>query len=371
MFLDVRKVKGPDATEIFISAVPTTSESAIVQATEIFSGIKDVLSENNAKIFQERIFGTEDSLMHALIARAEIYGVLNDGVEPACLKVPVGFKGPISGLQVHAFAGYGSLESVIFEGKACGRIFITNGKKYLTISGLQADTENIAPEEINQILRKCDAILNKYGGNFQCVPRTWMWLGNILEWYNEFNAVRTAFFINKGLIRKGVLSKMPASTGIGIGPSGKKKCAVDLVAVIAPIGSIKYFESGGKQNSAYEYGSSFSRACSAMTPAGETFYISGTASIDKYGHTVYCDDTNAQIDATVQNVIAILNQLGCTPDDIAHSLAYCKNAEIEKLFCEKYSNSGWPCITMIADICRDNLLFEIEVTAIKKSVNCN
>ena len=367
MYLDIRKIEGNEATEVYITVAPTASNSTVYQAYEIFSAVKQALKENNAKILQERIFGTEESLKQARPIRSQLYGNLDDGVEPAWLKVPAGIKGPISGLQVHGVAGPVAPETVIFNGKKCGRTYATGGIMFLAVSALQADDTTDAPNQVNQILYKSAAILKQVGGDFFCVPRTWMWLGDILDWYDDFNNVRNAFFIERGMISKGMTSKMPASTGIGIGPVGDNTCVIDFTAIIEPTGGIKYLEVAGKQQSAFDYGSAFSRGSTAVTPAGRTCYISGTASIDEYGQTTNLDDADAQIDATIENIIAVLNQLGCTEDDLVHSFVYCKTIQIEKLFCEKYPNFDWPHITIIADICRGNLLFEIEATAIKKS----
>ena len=59
--------------------------------------------------------------------------------------------------------------------------------------------------------------------------------------------------------------------------------------------------------------------------------------------------------------------MDCGDADVVHSLIYCKTAAIEKLFMEKWGDLPWPKITAITDVCRDNLLFEIEATAMIKS----
>lgn len=45
------------------------------------------------------------------------------------------------------------------------------------------------------------------------------------------------------------------------------------------------------------------------------------------------------------------------------AIAYCKTNEEEQLFNTVKDNLPWPWITMICDICRPELLFEIEATA--------
>ena len=122
------------------------------------------------------------------------------------------------------------------------------------------------------MLEKSEAVLKSAGIDLFAVPRTWMWLGDILEWYDDFNSVRNQFFTERGLLgATGV--KMPASTGIGIGPNNGAICAMDLTAVIEPKNALGYLDVGGKQESAYDYGSAFSRASEAVSPAGKTNQI--------------------------------------------------------------------------------------------------
>ena len=366
MYLDIRKIDGNGVSEVYLSVAPSVSDSAVDQANEMFSAVKQSLNDNNARILQERVFGTGEALTTAKSIRKQIYGDLDDGVEPAWLEVLAGIKGPISGIQIHAVAGAGAPETVALNGSPCGRIFSAGGRKFLAVSALTGDAGANPSEQADQMLHKSEAILKQVGGDFLSVPRTWMWLEDILDWYGDFNAVRNAFFINRGMIGKGMVSKMPASTGIGIGPVGERKCTIDFTAVIEPENGLEYLDVGGNQHSAYDYGSAFSRGSTAITPAGETCYVSGTASIDEDGHTTNLDDAEAQIEETIDNIVAVLKELGCTESDLVHTLVYCKTAEIEKLFCEKYPDFDWPHITMITDVCRGDLLFEIEATAMKQ-----
>ena len=139
---------------------------------------------------------------------------------------------------------------------------------------------------------------------------------------------------------------------------------MDLAAVLEPKDSIEYFSAGGKQQCAFEYGSAFSRACRAPTPAGETVFISGTASIDAAGATTNIDDPAGQINTTIENVQAVLRDTNCRTEDVVQVVAYCKTTEIEKVFNTIKQNLDWPWLTVICDICRPDLLFEIEAAAI-------
>ena len=168
------------------------------------------------------------------------------------------------------------------------------GRAYLTLSGISDQQGKQAPAQAKAMMEKVEAALGQFGANFLSVPRTWMWLKDILSWYDEFNRVRSKFFTEWGLIGAGTRQSMPASTGIGLGPADGGNCSVDLMAVLEPTDCTRYLQAGGKQHCPLEYGSAFSRAASSVTPAGETVYVSGTASIDADGATTHIGDAKGQ-----------------------------------------------------------------------------
>ena len=139
-----------------------------------------------------------------------------------------------------------------------------------------------------------------------------------------------------------------------------------MFAVVEPADATEFLQAGGKQKSAFEYGSAFSRASRTPTPAGDTVFVSGTASIDKAGATTNIDDPENQIKDTIENVRAVLRDMRVSDDDVVHILAYCKTPEIESVFHTIKDKYDWPWIVPICDICRDDLLFEIEATAVAK-----
>lgn len=364
MQIDTRTFENDDVVEIYITVQVTPGISVDRQAEEVFSAIREVLETKNACILQERVLGTSDALNIVRPLRASIYGQFDDGVDPVWLVVPDGFNGPFSGVQVHAMAGVGDLQVVQLEDKPCGRLVGTAEKGYLALSGISAAEAGAAPDQSYKMLGKVESILKRYNADMLSVPRTWMWLGGILDWYDDFNLARNKFFTERKMIGKNVTTKMPASTGIGIGPNDGGICAMDITALIGNGQKVEYIDVGGNQNSAYDYGSAFSRASQIQSPAGRTVFVSGTASIDVAGLTTNIDDAEKQIVDTIVNIIAVLEQMNCKEEDVVHALVYCKTAEIEKLFCSKWADFAWPHITVIADVCRDNLLFEIEATAL-------
>ena len=357
-------VKSAQAVEVHISAVPAVKASAQEQGEELFSGIREVLQENNARILQERVFCVASVAENISVIRSKIYGELDDGVEPSWLGVSEGMFGQVPGVQVHAVSCDSTVQIVQFAGQPCGRIIELGSLKYMTLSGISAPDAGQSTEQAREMLENGEFLLKQAGGNMFSVARTWMWLADILSWYEDFNYVRNQFFKEYGLIRKDVQPSIPASTGIGIGPAGGARCAMELVAAIEPAGAIVYLNEDSFQHSAFEYGSSFSRATRVPTPAGEAVYVSGTASINASGATVHIGDIQAQIDVTIENVRAVLKDMNCRDEDVVQAMAYCKTDEVEEVFCQSREDLPWPCLVLLTDICREDLLFEVEVMAV-------
>jgi enamine deaminase RidA (YjgF/YER057c/UK114 family) len=363
---EIRSIESASATEIYISATPGETAPLHDQAREIFSGIRDTLSSKNASILQERVFSTMEATGTIRQARAEVYGDFEDGVAPSFLVAAEGSSGPIAGVQVHAVITENKPELVSLDQTGCGRILHVPGCTILTLSGISAPHVGSNTEQARIMMEKGESVLRQFGADFLAVPRTWMWLKDILSWYDDFNKVRNDFFTERGLIGDGTRQSMPASTGIGLGPDNGGHCAMDLVAILEPADCTEYLQVTGKQHCALNYGSAFSRASKATTPGGQTVYVSGTASIDASGATTHIGDAAGQINATIENVRAVLTEMQCNEKDLVQVIAYCKTTEVEQVFNSIKGNLDWPWITVICDICRPDLLFEIEAAAMPR-----
>ncbi|MBN1805719.1 MAG: hypothetical protein JW837_10740 [Sedimentisphaerales bacterium] len=360
-------IESTRATEIYISAAPSEKAPIEEHATEILSGICDILRCNKAHIFQERIFATQEVMDIITKARSETYGKLDDGVAPSLLVQQEGLFGPIGGVQIHAIISKKKPEIVSLNKTPCGRIVRLPDRAFLSLSSISDEQGEQVTTHAQAMLEKAESALAKFGADFLSVPRTWMWLKDILSWYDEFNQVRNEFFTERGLIGDGTRQSMPASTGIGLGPAGGGDCAMDLMAVLKPVDCTKYLQAGGKQQCALDYGSAFSRASKTDTPAGQTVFVSGTASIDADGETTHIGDAAGQIKTTIENVQAVLADMHCVDEDVVHVISYCKTTEVERIFNDSFRKTlSWPWITVICDICRSDLLFEIEATAMPR-----
>jgi enamine deaminase RidA (YjgF/YER057c/UK114 family) len=200
--------------------------------------------------------------------------------------------------------------------------------------------------------------------NFSSTIRTWLYAADILSWYDKLNRARNDFFTEHSIYDKVV----PASTGIGAENSLGQSLAIHLLAVSPKNDDILIQPAKSPlQSSAMDYKSSFSRGIQVLAPDHHRLLISGTASIDKAGKTVFIDDAPAQVELTMRVVQGILNEAGMDWSDVVSSLVYFKHRKNFSLLDDYCRDHGilLPHIKLHADVCRDNLLFEVELEAVK------
>jgi len=207
--------------------------------------------------------------------------------------------------------------------------------------------------------------------------RFWNYIADInthsfgLERYRQFNLGRQEAFLAHG---REVVGNVPAACALGFGQTSAT--ATLTIAFMAGRVAPRGIENP-RQISAYQYpeeygprSPTFSRASLVKMGKDEVLFISGTASI--VGHaTLHPCDVIAQTRETVANLEAVLieaNAVSKTRFDLAslHYKVYVRHmsdldtvrAELERLV-----GGNLNAIYLQADVCRDDLLLEIEATA--------
>jgi enamine deaminase RidA (YjgF/YER057c/UK114 family) len=271
--------------------------------------------------------------------------------------------GLANGFQVWAVAGC-QLEPVEYRGRVVGHRFEDDEATYLAISDLRPSQPSLSrPEQAREVFDAMIEVLDTAGMNFSQVVRTWLYLDHILEWYDDFNVVRNAFFEEYGVFDQLV----PASTGIGCAHPANTAMVAKLLAVVPKVGRVTEVKSP-LQCPATKYRSAFSRAVEVALPSHRQLYISGTASIEPGGETIHVDDTRAQIDLTMKVVHAILETRGMDWSDTTRAIAYLRDNDARPLLADwlqRHQLTNLPLVTVQSDVCRDDLLYEIELDATK------
>jgi chorismate lyase/3-hydroxybenzoate synthase len=188
------------------------------------------------------------------------------------------------------------------------------------------------------------------------------------ERYRHFNSARQLAFRDSGWA---TLSTVPAASALG-SPAGSPICIYFLAGRQPP----KMIENP-RQTSAYHYppkfgrhSPMFSRACVLSEPQGTNLFVSGTASI--VGHeTVHAGDVAAQTRETMANIAALLDEANRVVGAARYILdglkfkVYVRQPADLRAIEGALAASLRPSTSVVylqADVCREDLLVEIEAT---------
>ena len=369
-----------DFTQYYITTVANESASFQESVEESYSEIGEVLRVNGIAILQEKIYALT-SLKTDILARRNA-AFTASGCDP---DTPYSFidGAPVAG---NGFAGiqiWGvscpqndklSITTVTSGSRRQGRKWESDHFTVLCLTSIkEACPENCTGRNkqlpAERLFERTDALLAEFGFDFGHVIRTWIYLPKLIDWYHEFNEARSGFFRARGIYGCASGRFLPASTCIQ-GCCDEEECAMDLIAVRIEDGSkvaVSPVRRTSRQDDALAYGSSFSRAVCLELIGYTVIYCSGTASIDLEGATVGVNDPVRQCEETLKNIEALLREHGGALNDVVSSTLFCKNDSVEaawKDLAGRRLPTDLPTITVRADICREDLLVELEVTAV-------
>ena len=229
---------------------------------------------------------------------------------------------------------------------------------------------------------------NQLDISFEDVIRIWIYLGDIVgpegetQRYKELNRARTDFFGDMKFCRKYPLDSSdfdayPASTGIG--SDGKNVILAGLSIhsnspnlVAAPL-------ENPQQTSAFNYGKTYSpqspkfaRALGVEYDDGGVIFISGTASIID-SESRFIDKPARQAACTLDNIACLIDKsncrehgfdrLGAELNQLAFLRVYIKRPEDYEVIaavCRKRCGDSVPMVFTVTDVCRPELLVEME-----------
>ncbi|NOS69162.1 MAG: hypothetical protein HOP33_04450 [Verrucomicrobia bacterium] len=352
--------------ELHLTILPLPGESA----TGMLERLAVLLKAYNASVIRHEVFGALADHPDFVIALHRLFGA-----EPWPVTFVEGAScndESVAGMHVLAVAGV-RVDSLSVNNRMVGRIFEDGHARHCVLGDIRP-AENSVPHarQAMQVFENIESVLSRTGMSLLNVARTWLFLDDILSWYGPLNQVRREFFERHHLFDHTV----PASTGVGTRNPVGAALVAGAWAVEPTNGSLFLGEVGSPmQCPAPAYGSCFSRAVEIVTPGWRRMFISGTASIAPKGDSVCAGDVDGQIDLTMQVVRAILVSREMDYPDVTRATAYLRNPADAPLFrrwCTKLGLENWPLIITQAVVCRDELLFEIEVDAmapVRKNVS--
>jgi len=357
--MDLFAVESSLVSEFHLTITPGPSESPAGMVRRL----AEVINPLEVTVVRQIAFGSVDASKPTLAALRQAFDSLD---LPLTWVEGRGCDGSaLSGIQLHAISG-ADVQAVRFGAQTSARIWRDATATHCVLSGLgptnpKAPTTGQAQETLLQ-LQSC---LARADMTMKNVARTWFFLDDILNWYGEFNRVRNRFF-EQSELRPG---SVPASTGVrGRNPAGTVLTAAAwAVKPHQDSANMVHFVPSPRQCAATSYGSAFSRAVEINSGSYRRLLVSGTASIESGGMTVHVGDVRKQIELTMQVVGAILESRGLGFEDVSRATAYFKSGADLPVFQSWLTEKdllNLPVINTCCEICRDDLLFEIEVDAI-------
>lgn len=329
---------------------------------QMFRRLAESVTSADASVAKMYVFGTGDVHAESLAAMTGVFGELDfpvTWVEGECCA-----GGHIAGVQVVAVEGT-PVQTLRLGDRPVGRLFHNGEARICYLGDIGPDSIDVPRgEQARQAFDNAAAALARAGMDFTKVVRTWMYNDRITAWYDEFNAVRTSFYRRWGVFD----SVVPASTGIGEANPAAAALVVALMAVVPDDRSVTVQEVPSPlQCSAGDYGSSFSRAVEIAAPQCRTLLVSGTASIAPDGRTVCLSEVAGQVKRTMEVLEALLESRRMSWADVTRAIAYFKQASDAHTF-DAYARAAnlpvFPVVITQCDICRDDLLFEMELDAV-------
>ena len=256
--------------------------------------------------------------------------------------------------------------------------------KELYVSGLTGTIKGDIHENSNTALSQMEKILSAEKLDFSNIVRQWNYIERIThvsdklqqyQHYQVFNDIRSDFYSKSEFI-----NGYPSATGIGTSACG---VVVNFIAVsnaanltITPvknpeqIDAHKYSQKVLIGRETFKSSPKFERGKLVINGEGAKMYISGTAAIVGE-NTLFPDDVEKQVMVTINNIKNLVKNAQVSKwydtksgeeSNYSYVRAYVKyekDIDVVKRLCEKHFSSGcFQCL--VSDICRDDLLVEIE-----------
>jgi enamine deaminase RidA (YjgF/YER057c/UK114 family) len=267
----------------------------------------------------------------------------------------------------------------------------SDGIRWIHCGGIRGQVGTDGPyAEALSAFQEMERQLANAGAGFDQVVRTWIYVNQITEGaagrqrYQELNRARADFYRD---IRFGRESRAPSAPELfypastGIGTSGAQVAMACMALDSQRPGVFVMPLENPQQTPAYDYqpgyspqSPKFSRAMAVVQGHFVSTLVSGTASIVN-SKTCHPGDIVRQTEQTIENIERLiapdnfshhgLPGAGATLKDIAKLRVYVKRAEDYEScreVCERLLPRV-PAIYLRADICRPDLLMEIEAVA--------
>ena len=376
--VEVRATERDSFTEYYITGAIEGAGSAADAADALLAQVAAAVAEHRIQPIQEKFYGLSAVRADVLKRREAAYRR-----EELDFSVPVTWiqgaplqTSDFAGVQIWGIAprdGRTGVTTVDNPETGRGRLWTGRGFRMLYLPSVRGAKSGGALEagavaQAQQMFTNVGLGLKAHGFEYRQVVRTWIYLARLLEWYGEFNQVRTAHYRPAGFGAEGGLA-FPASTGIQ-GKSDNEECVMDVLALESDEperAAALPIQRSPRQDQSFNYGSAFSRGMAFAIEGRRTVHISGTASINPAGASVHVGDAEMQSLETLMCVAAILEEQGGSLENITSATLFCKDRSAWEAWTRVtrlLNIPAFPKVSVLADVCRHDLLVEMEALAV-------
>ncbi len=384
-----------DVRHVFAAAVPQRGTTLRAQADDALRTIETVTG----------VHGTRGAIVHQAVF------VADPSMIDECRRIIHEFYGkhlPATSYIPQAPCA-GKLLAIEAIGLGCGRATVKierhneqlviarhNGITWAHAAPTLARTDTGSAYDQGQAaLRALQSLLAGAHLRMDQVIRTWLYQGGIVadegasQRYKELNRARTDYFAGihflRNLLPPGhAMPAYPASTGIGAEGRNLDISAIALATDRTDVVAVPL--ENPRQTAAYSYAANYSpkspkfaRAVALACGDYAMIFVSGTASIVN-SETLHVGDVVAQTQETIENIAALIGEenlarhglpgMGANLAGLGFARVYIKRKhdyDLVRAVCEQRLGE-LPMVFAIADICRPELLVEIEGVALSRKV---
>ena len=356
-----------------VASVPGKEDTATA-ARALYARIADALHDKHMEIVHERIFGSlsvEAAVLRERKAALSERHVSAHGPITYVEGNPLWGEG-LAGMIIHAVSSdkADDVWTIMDGDDPCGRGWRRKGSTYLMLQNIQGGAGSRSAE-VREMFDHAEGILRQNGASYKDVARTWLYLSEIVDWYPDFNKARSEKYGEFGIMPGpgDTMLLLPASTGIGADTPSGAAASMDLLAVVENEGTTSLVRklTNKKQLDAFRYGAAFSRGAVIKEDDVSLIQVSGTAAIDEHGVSLYPCYIRSQINCTLDKIQTLLGQEGADLADICAATVFVKRPEFADVFWKIAADRGiedFPAVCVVADVCRKELLFEIDAEAV-------
>lgn len=375
--IEVRASERESFTEFHVTATVDGDMPVSLAADRLFADVAAVLAERHIQPIQEKLYGlstVREEVMQRREAAYRAHGIDRSMPATWIQGTPLGGSRFV-GLQIWGVVprnGEPCVTTVENPVTGRGRLWRGVGFQMLHLPGVRGTAaDGTLPAghvaQATAMFANIGEGVQAHGFRYNQVVRTWIYVRRLLEWYNDLNRIRTAQYHQAGIGGPAGVP-FPASTGIQCF-SDDEECIVDVLALDSTGGHAVAtpIRNSPRQDSSFNYGSAFSRGMTLDIEGKRTVHVSGTASINTAGLSTHIGDAECQSLETLMSIAAILEEQGGTLHNITSATLFCKTREAWEAW-QRVSRllqiPDFPKVCVIADVCRDNLLVEMEAVAV-------